>query len=756
MLPSDTAEWGHPDIALLLTCLSFYYAGISITQFRQSLGHLLHSEDKETEYDRWAQSTTSLRHSLRDCHSINMDDEGQLKDIWQSLSHSTVVIDYYLNHFAFPIHAQQFEFKLQASGWDIPLTRPTPTQLHSTGAHDSPIEAKDIPHCTLSTGFSGTSDSKAIQPMNIKQNDLKALMRTNAEVLTYLLEPRNQEYVVAADQRGIKLSEAALLRLINDKNIRILIDAGAQILEHDNLDLVKAWLQRDYRRPAAVLFINDKASVYHRQGHLTPLSGSPYADDLSECLVYLDEAHTRGTDLKLPTTARAALTIGLGQSKDVTVQAAMRLRKLGTTQSVVFFAPPEVDRSLREYRDKGSSKLTSSDVVDWLLEQSCKGLEQLQPLFLSQGIDYCLRQQARADNPHFMSNPVHSDNLFRVLKQKENHSLRDQYMPKDKSKESFTDVQFTVPEISSHIAELKRIQAGLVGADINTYELLATQEVEQEREISHEVETVREVQRPRPRKAVVHLPLSGTVCQFSVDGVLRPSDSYQPAFNFMNTTHVGSQFGVYTGKTHSRLFVTRDFALTVETPAKQGPDDSYLKPVQWVLYSRVDNTALILSAHEAELLIPYLRTQVKGHMVHLILYSAPVTRKMLAFDDLNYFAIPALPFDWRAPPDIRRDLRIFAGATFFKFQDYEYLCKFLGVQTTFGGTAQTNDRTAKGSLTEKPLRFLQQWLAVRRHGHEFSQSPMGYLVEGKEITADLPFFADEQTGDTEMMDVDDE
>jgi hypothetical protein len=56
-----------------------------------------------------------------------------------------------------------------------------------------------------------------------------------------------------------------------------------------------------------------------------PLVASPYADDLGECLVYLDEAHTRGTDLKMPTYARGALTLGLGQTKDHTVQGLSSL-----------------------------------------------------------------------------------------------------------------------------------------------------------------------------------------------------------------------------------------------------------------------------------------------------------------------------------------------------------------------------------------------------------------------------------------------
>ena len=36
---------------------------------------------------------------------------------------------------------------------------------------------------------------------------------------------------------------------------------------------------------------------------------SPFAKQMDQCLVYLDEAHTRGTDLKLPANYRAAVTV---------------------------------------------------------------------------------------------------------------------------------------------------------------------------------------------------------------------------------------------------------------------------------------------------------------------------------------------------------------------------------------------------------------------------------------------------------------
>ena len=68
----------------------------------------------------------------------------------------------------------------------------------------------------------------------------------------------------------------------------------------------------------------------------------------------------------------------------------MRLRQLATTQSVTFFAPPEVHQSILDLCQKGPTELiNSSHVVRWLLEQTCSGIEQLQPLYYAQGMITC-------------------------------------------------------------------------------------------------------------------------------------------------------------------------------------------------------------------------------------------------------------------------------------------------------------------------------------------------------------------------------
>ena len=131
-VPSEQAEWGHPDVAILLTCLSFYYDGLRETQIRQTLEHVLRSDDPGAEYDRWAQDSADLPAALRSWNAINLDDEVQSHEIWKHLRFTKVVVDYFLNNFVFPKYAKQFETQLRASGWDIPLMGSVPSHRRTS------------------------------------------------------------------------------------------------------------------------------------------------------------------------------------------------------------------------------------------------------------------------------------------------------------------------------------------------------------------------------------------------------------------------------------------------------------------------------------------------------------------------------------------------------------------------------------------------------------------------------------------------
>lgn len=60
--------------------------------------------------------------------------------------------------------------------------------------------------------------------------------------------------------------------------------------------------------------------VLDREEKLERFITSSFRERLGECVVYLDEAHTRGTDLPFPTNYRAAVTLGPELTKDRFVQ----------------------------------------------------------------------------------------------------------------------------------------------------------------------------------------------------------------------------------------------------------------------------------------------------------------------------------------------------------------------------------------------------------------------------------------------------
>ncbi|KIW32045.1 uncharacterized protein PV07_03620 [Cladophialophora immunda] len=756
-IPSHLAEWGHVDVSLLFTCLSFYYQGLSQQQLKQSLEQILKSEDPAREYEQWNQGSNRLSDRLRDWTSINLEDSLQLTEIWHGVRHNVRAIDHFLNNFVFPKHAKQFRVKLQASGWDLPLA--------GNGTN-------------LTTGFSGTNDNRLCLPLTIRQDDLKGLAHTNAEVLTYLLQDRNLSYSLAGRRDGShrravyrRLAEPDLLRKLSHKKIYILIDSGAIILEMTNATLAKMWLDIETEATAAVFFDdNNKATVLYRSGRKIPLLASPFADDLSGCLVYLDESHTRGTDMKFPPRARGAVTLSLGQTKDHTVQAVMRLRQLATTQSVTFFAPPEVHRSILDFRNKGEHcHLTSRDVVCWLLEQTCQGLENLQPLYYAQGINYCRRTQAECDHPLFLTDRAQALGYLSALRSYEQHSLQALYEPRSgKSGKRVRDEKFG-DSLAKFIKQLERQRKAFRDTG-NSVHASALQEVEQEREVAVEVETIRERQNPILFHPHPFSGLAAEIRHFVLTGTLRPDDKVcERAFSYMARTETSLKYPASLPAT-PQLLVSAEFRRAVIVPSGR-PNDDFLRPVQYILWSMATEIAILVSPEEADILTDLCQSASRK-VVHLLTYAAPVTQKMLQFNNLNYYAVPPLPVDWSAPSWLRIQIGIFAGRLYFPFEELEQIQAFLGLQDerlmrTRDGllsdieelsiddmessydnqaladgrdTAETKQAHAARLETTKMLVFLHAWLGTRSRGQDFTQTPMGYICGRKLLTQDHPFF----------------
>jgi hypothetical protein len=174
----------------------------------------------------------------------------------------------------------------------------------------------------LSTsGFSGTDDGRWLLPMSIAQRDLDHQRGTNAMVLAYLLRPENGSYL--ATHESDEWTSHTFLRLLatQQPEIRVLLDVGSQILDLSNHQVATAWLEIYPDTAGAIYFNeNDELMVLTRNGTISPMSSSPLCQQLDHCVVYLDHAHTRGTDIKLPIGSRAAVTLGPKVTKDALVQ----------------------------------------------------------------------------------------------------------------------------------------------------------------------------------------------------------------------------------------------------------------------------------------------------------------------------------------------------------------------------------------------------------------------------------------------------
>lgn len=166
---------------------------------------------------------------------------------------------------------------------------------------------------------------------------------------------------------------------------------------------------------------------------------------------------------------------------------------------------------------------------------------------------------------------------------------------------------------------------------------------------------------------------------------------------------------------------------------------------------------MIVIPEEAEEILKILD---KTSSTHLICYSSPVTRKMRAFNELAYFAIPTLPSNFSAPMWLKIELGLIASRLYFDYDEYLPILDFLGIENdttpveeeledltlaaNLEPETEDTEITLKASIIPKfarnPQTFLSEYLAVSRKGQEFTQTPMGFISQGKPLLQTHPFF----------------
>jgi len=411
----------------------------------------------------------------------------------------------------------------------------------------------------------------------------------------------------------------------------------------------------------------------------------------------------------------------------------MRLRKLGHGQSVLIVAPPEIDRAIRVATQLGfDDEVQVADILRWAMLETCADIRRQTPHWVEQGLAYSTRQ--------------YSETMFEQTSEVD--YLRNAWLrPEAKTLEQlYGNVHSTSGDahIRQQVSLHPKMSAHLQSIGITEFGNARLSE-EQEREVSHELERERQVQRPAKLKAAVHT-LHPHVVSFTETGEIPSgSDQFKPLFGFVQ--HIG---GAWDG----RLLATRDFVISVENSAVGNSLHDYMRPVNWVLSRSIGPEMLlvVISPYEANELLPSMRANTSG--VHLHIYGPRLAKDTTPLSDFRFYCVPPIsPSARQVPTLLRNQLSLWAGQLYFdSYVEYKELCAFLGLymgytadeiyQLQAGDHIQTDGFVKRGGFklvrggsrfTQSPVAILRELFGLRRKGVDYLSTHMGQVLNAREL-----------------------
>ncbi|TVY25882.1 hypothetical protein LHYA1_G005662 [Lachnellula hyalina] len=715
--PTPRSEFSHPDVVIVLTSLCYYYGGMTNDDLFLALAHLLKCDQADIEYQEWVKDAPDLALAFHNLAGVNPKDRQQcINQVFPHFRYAKGAVDYFLAHVVFPKEMKEFPEKLSASGWDIGQIKAHPT-----------------------TGFSGTNDSRKVLPLSVKHLDLPEQKDTNALVLEYLLQSENSVALIPSGSETLRSDAEVLLAMVTKMKpaVQVILDVGAQILELGNLGFAREWLRMsDLERAQAVVFFgdNDELSILDRKGNIEPFQTSSFAKQLDVCVIFLDEAHTRGTDLILPPDYRAAVTLGPNLTKDRLVQACMRMRKLGKGQSVVFCVPEEIKTKILERTSKpDDADIELPDVLIWAISETCVDIRRSMPLWAAQGRRFEQQREiwaeARTDNGITLSKAQAEKFL-----EDESRTLDARYRPRSGTNTVFSEQESENANLNLIMERCREFK----DLDLNS----ATLQEEQERELSPEIEQERQIEKPAPAQPAEY-HIHPDLIKFISTGIpIRGSTGYSPAFETLRNTSAGKYIDV--SQFPKDLLVTSDFANTILTRGTSYISDSYQRSVQWVLTSTGGKDTvqhmMVISPHEAQELLPRIKAS-KTTTLHL--YGPRQNLGFRSLDALDLYNVPARPgtLHLNLPRHLIIQLSLFAGQLYLaSYDEYKEVCNFLGL-------AWTNDcptfpdgfivrnrgdlKSAAGcTFSDSPVMFMKVLTTkIRRHCEGVDKTHMGKILD---------------------------
>ncbi|CAF3125081.1 unnamed protein product [Rotaria sp. Silwood2] len=591
----DRTEYGHPDVALVLTHLSYYYSGLNESQLSQCFKRLNEQEtDPASIYDQWIlyEDEKDVPKSIRQWNGINLKDYQQNIDyIFPTFRYNMLVINYFLDYFVFPREAKQFPSKLVASAWDLSSSLRT----------------------NIITGFSGTNDTQLLLPVHIRQDDLPELQKTDAIVVNNLLKTENENYQCLP----INIASENILKQIVDHQeiVNVILDVGALFIDGTNRDIAMKWLKLSDKNiiDYAVYFDSDSIVVCDRQLNNYSFVTSPASERLDRCIFYLDEIHTRGTDFKFPIGFKAAVTLGNGLTKDRFVQACMRMRKLGHGHSLTFWGSYEVHQQIKKLNPNINDLSKLIDILRWVYENTQQSTWDGLHHWASQSLSYQRKVSAFQRINWNDDQQVFTDEWMKDLanecSEPEVIELTKMYGA-SKAMQTLVEIHHNRYEQTSHDiwkemkdAVLERLE-DYAGAKQRLSQLL---DEEQQRELEQELEEERQLERPPPVKPcqpILHEEIK-QLCD--MQSIMMNLTQYPRVFRRLPYAFIGTTFANDCQAEHwqEKFWISTEFQRVIETKGESL--ESFLRPPRWIIIYR-NQQLILLSALEANWLIARLNS----------------------------------------------------------------------------------------------------------------------------------------------------
>jgi hypothetical protein len=414
------------------------------------------------------------------------------------------------------------------------------------------------------------------------------------------------------------------------------------------------------------------------------------------------------------------------------------MRKLGSDHSILFFASGEVWRKIEMCIDTHKDTLDSSDVLLWAMRETCTQIIDNGALWASQGENFDRRNAAWEK---YAKRSLTQLDLANVLREPESRTLEELYgvrVEQDlKGGEPLSECQEGIRKKCQQYG----IRPGRSSALLE----------EQERELAHEKEEERQVERVVDAKPLNHSldPALKTLVQtgrhlsslkaISLLKCLQETTSY--------STLISASEDFFQSK---HLVATVDFSRTVALSSGDHMDD-FLRAVQWVLTTTTSpNVLLLLSPFEASELLPEIRL---SRYANLHMYSPRTSRTVRSLDGLDLFVVSQQP-DFTIPyRRVIHELNLFSGQLFFNDRaSFKEVCDMLGLyldempdelQGKCDAVGFVHDEGARRILgiyncpfEKNPLAVLRELVGWRRKGQGYTLTHVGAMLHGNNLGSD--------------------